>query len=176
MTEIRLLSLALRIMGVYCSIRALESGVETISVAIVRVANPSIPTQGMFLAGVLPLLLFLSAACILIGRSESLAQRLSPRGEPKPVGMPSPSSEWYTSALSIIGIFLLIWLVPGSLARLVVNLSVRGDSGNLEIAAQATRGAWVIGIEAVLQTLLVLYLILGSKRIAEILQKIKVRP
>ena len=172
MTETKVMSIALKVLGVYSIIRAIEQ-LRTAANGFIGWSTFSlISSLGNMMAHLLPLMLLLTAAFVLLRYSETLAQKLFPTGEPSVVVIENPGKEWYALILTVIGVILLIWTVPQYLSALLVTLSLRYSLNDPALSAQVIAGIWVVAVQLVLLTTIGLYLVFRSKRIAEMLRKL----
>jgi hypothetical protein len=159
------MSLALKALGVYCIIHALDYIPSIVGGFLEFLErNPPIANNTMVIIAVLlPLLLLLAVAFVLIHYSDALAQKLFPSSEPM-----------YALVLAVTGVVLLVWEIPPNVMQIVINLSVaqRLENGTF-LRSPAFDGAWKLGILTGLQMTIGLYLVLGSKKVARLLHKLR---
>ena len=115
-------------------------------------------------------------AFLLLRYADVIATKLFPRNASAVPEGTHPTDEWYVLALTVLGVALLVWYLPASIATCVYNFLFSAAS-DTDLAAQL-RGpmrlhAWKALLHIIMQLGLGLYLVLGARGIATCVRKLR---
>jgi|GEM_PF-3691774 len=169
MAQVNLAVVLLKLLGVFCVVRALEH----LSVVFFpwTWGAPFLSRLGMFAGAAAPAVVLLIAAAALFRYAESVARRLFPEDKPLPIQAGAPTNQWLILALMVVGVVLLVWQVPANLSQIIVNFAITDVPGDSTIVDNAHRRGWMLLIRTVLQVGAGLYLVLGSRHLAAFLDR-----
>ena len=120
MSERKIMSLALKILGFYCIIQAVYFFQAFISAIAMGLGGYDIHFQFlMHLESIAAMIFFALFAYLLIKYSARWSERLYPSDGEFDIADRSPQSGWYELALAIMGIILLIRILPICILHLV---------------------------------------------------------
>ncbi len=164
--------IACRALSVYAAIRATE-GLQAVGTGfglgfLAADTGDLISNVWILVSTLVPVLLLAALALFLWRRADWLAARMvSPAHAPGPEAAADPDLD--AIALSVVGVFVLSQALP-RLVQLGINLGVRPSD---EIARGIARGTMIIALTVAAQLALGVWLVLGSRRLAGFLRRLR---
>lgn len=156
MTETKVLSLALKVLGIYCVVRAIE--------------NVTILVQNLLsTTGFISVALFLAFAFVLIRYSDELSKKLLLSSESRSSVIQGNETQWYILTIGLIGIILLVHTVPSLISSLVIDLGIESSRLSDYMKKELVRLKWFGVLRDVLKIMFGLLLVLAPRRIAQYL-------
>jgi len=175
MTQRNLGIVLLKVLGVVCVVKAIESAATISSMVVAMTAEG--PGGAISVAAMLPftipVLSSLAFAFILLCRCEVLAGKLFPAEDAAFPEGAAPADEWYVFAFTVLGAYLLVWHVPLGLAQCVSNFIVSAAGHGEPFPTTARRHAWEGLFRVAMQLGLGFYLIVGGRGIVALVRKLR---
>ena len=170
MTEIKVLSFAMKILGLYCfilSINYLSILMPTISGALFS----NLSNLRMNLALFAPSVPLLIAAFVLIRYADGIAKKLFPSDEGSIIAIQGPIIQWYILSSILMGLFLLIKDVPALISWMGSNWSMQFELFEPKDQARIIESRNRFFVQASIRIPIGLFLVFGSRYIAKVLLK-----
>lgn len=165
MTEAKVLSLSLKVLGIYCVIRALDylplAGFGLLWDARVLMYSPS-----LVLDWIIPLGILLLTSFVLIRHSDNITRRFFPPSDSTIIVFQGAEVQLYTLAFVFMGSILLIQEIPILLSSLTTMLSAESSPISPDLSV---RGKRIILLQLIFKMPVGLFLVFGSRRIAKFL-------
>lgn len=179
MSERKIMSLALKVLGFYCIILSViyfQAYISTLSFRNYRLPeetfDPEIFVQiGAFIGFALLVIL----SCLFLIKSNKWAGTLYPNEETIDLSAASPQIGWYELILMVIGITLLLRTFPSDLIKLGSHITSIIASREYPTTERIRYSLISVSIQLVFHLCLGFYLVFGSKGLARFLYKIRGR-
>ncbi|MCU0559839.1 MAG: hypothetical protein MUD16_06555 [Desulfobacterales bacterium] len=168
MKDSNLMPLVLRIFGVHCLLRIVDH-LGQFWMIFMTDHGSQFP---LLLATLSPIILLSVCSYVLFQYADPLAAMLIRSNAPLSFPADTDAAWWYSVAFSLLGIWLLLSTIPANAVQLIANFSVSahpvaGVSGYVE------RGAWRLLLQALLQLLIGLYLILRPSHLYSLIVRLR---
>ncbi len=173
MTEKKVMSIALKVLGFYCIIELVRF-LQAFAFVFTHGADAEadwLSANIAWLSSLVPMAILIFLAIILISRSDKFAQKLYPSDEIIDFGDKSPQLGWYELVLSVIGMMVLIRVVPRTLPRLITSFWTMDA-----VPRRRLFDIWNFYITSGLNLAVGLYLTFGSRGLARFLHKLRTGP
>ncbi len=167
----QLAALLLRLMGVYCLIRS----IETLSQGLVIPAAGQVVGSGWaFAAIVVSAAWLLVCAIALLRFAAPLGNLLATAPDPpEETSIGESSDRWMAVAFMVAGVVLVVWETPQPLLQAFVNLSIWRSAADSVARDSALDGAlFLLGLVLV-RVIMGVILVFGAKRIATAILRLR---
>ena len=173
MSEKKLTSVGLTLIGVYALLRATEYLTQSPWwVFAFGNANEEFVSDFFYLlAALVPLMSYLAVSYILIRYSNLIADKLFPESERMQVTFPQ-EIDLMAIILTSIGTILLVWQIPPNLAQIIINFSFQGVPEYPTSKLSAVQGGWVLITKTLIQLFFGFFLVVRSKTIANTIRSL----
>lgn len=179
MNQRSLSTVLFKVLGIFSIIRAMDYA----SPFLWTILSKDFPTSQLFsmeTARALPALLavpvlYLVIAFILLRYANKVAARMFPDNSSAIPEDARPRDEWYVLPLTVVGVVLLVWTVPASVATCLYNFAwpVMAKDAPAALQRDMRPYAWKALLRAVMQVGLGLYLVLGARGIIACVRKLR---
>lgn len=173
MTKNDIITLALKILGIYCIIVAILTLRFTISMIFsFYVDQPSAPSLTSIIVGsLIPLVFLILLSYFLIAKSDTLSKLLIQNDDKEKIIQSFSLEDMQAIVFSVVGVIVIIWALP-KLSQIVTQISFlkihREDPLSIRIGQRLISDIIDVGFRLILGG----YLFLGGRGLAKVWHKI----
>ena len=177
MTDKSLATILLKLLGVYCIVRAVDFVSQIVRLSLgMALGRPSLSASEWLSLALswLPSAAILGVlAFVLLRHADALASRLTSVDDSSPVAAGETVRDPFVISMIVAGVVILAWHVPAQVAGVLTNAVYAMKLPDESLRERFASRAWDSGVRGVLYLAVGAFLILGARRIRDIITRLR---